>query len=187
MRFPFHARSRRSLARRSVSCACLPLLLAAVAATASASAGSLPASGHCSGVHCLAAADGAATTNRLCSPRPAAWGDAAALARRAVCHVGFDGAPRFVPSHAVDAVEGAADVLDEEGAADVLDEEDAAGGTPATTRERRYTLQQSPEHTSVFPRMTLMFQEAKNWPNIPSQEKYHRRILRGLRNISDTP
>jgi hypothetical protein len=30
-------------------------------------------------------------------------------------------------------------------------------------------------------------QEAKNWPNIPLQEKFHTAILRGLRNISDTP
>jgi hypothetical protein len=30
-------------------------------------------------------------------------------------------------------------------------------------------------------------QEAKNWPNIPLQEKFHRGILWGLRNISDTP
>jgi hypothetical protein len=30
-------------------------------------------------------------------------------------------------------------------------------------------------------------QEAKNWPNIPLQEKFHRVILRGLRNISHTP
>ena len=30
-------------------------------------------------------------------------------------------------------------------------------------------------------------QEAKNWPNIPLQEKLHRGILRGLRNISATP
>jgi hypothetical protein len=31
------------------------------------------------------------------------------------------------------------------------------------------------------------FQEAKNRPNIDWQEKIHRRILRGLRNISETP
>ena len=31
------------------------------------------------------------------------------------------------------------------------------------------------------------FQEAVNRPNIPSQEKFHRNILRGLRSISDTP
>jgi hypothetical protein len=30
-------------------------------------------------------------------------------------------------------------------------------------------------------------QEAKNRPNIPSQEKFHRGVLRGLRNISETP
>ena len=30
-------------------------------------------------------------------------------------------------------------------------------------------------------------QEAKNRPNIPLQEKFHRGVLRGLRNISDTP
>ena len=30
-------------------------------------------------------------------------------------------------------------------------------------------------------------EEAKNRPSIPSQEKFHRGILRGLRNISDTP
>ena len=28
--------------------------------------------------------------------------------------------------------------------------------------------------------------EAKNWPNKPLQEKFHRAILRALRNISDT-
>ena len=32
-----------------------------------------------------------------------------------------------------------------------------------------------------------MTQEAKNWLNIPLQEKIHRVILRGLINISDTP
>ena len=30
-------------------------------------------------------------------------------------------------------------------------------------------------------------QEAKNRPNIPLEEKFHRGILRGLRNIPDTP
>ena len=29
-------------------------------------------------------------------------------------------------------------------------------------------------------------QEAKNWPNIPSQEKFQRAISKGTRNIYDT-
>ena len=29
-------------------------------------------------------------------------------------------------------------------------------------------------------------QEAKNWPHIPLQEKCHRAILEGVKNISDT-
>ena len=28
--------------------------------------------------------------------------------------------------------------------------------------------------------------EAKSWPNIPLQQKFHRGVLRGVRNISDT-
>ena len=32
-----------------------------------------------------------------------------------------------------------------------------------------------------------MGQEAGNWPNIDWQEKIHRGILRGVRNISETP
>ena len=32
-----------------------------------------------------------------------------------------------------------------------------------------------------------IFQEATNGPNIDWQDKIHRRILRGLRNISETP
>ena len=30
-------------------------------------------------------------------------------------------------------------------------------------------------------------QEAKNWPNVALQAKFHRGILRGLRSIADTP
>ena len=34
---------------------------------------------------------------------------------------------------------------------------------------------------------SLLFQEGENMPNILLQEKFHRWILRGLRNLSDTP
>jgi hypothetical protein len=37
-----------------------------------------------------------------------------------------------------------------------------------------------------LPYAWIMSQEAKKWPNIPLQKKFHRGILRGLRNISDT-
>ena len=35
--------------------------------------------------------------------------------------------------------------------------------------------------------LILLLQEVGNRPNIPLQEQFHRGILRGLRNISDTP
>ena len=47
----------------------------------------------------------------------------------------------------------------------------------------------NPEKSSIMvsPVSHVESQEAKNRRNIPSQEKFHTGILRGLRNISDTP
>ena len=36
-------------------------------------------------------------------------------------------------------------------------------------------------------KLRVLFEEGKNRPNIDSQEKIHRGILRGRRNISETP
>ena len=42
-------------------------------------------------------------------------------------------------------------------------------------------------HTEICFESATSAQEAKNRSNIPSQEKFHRAILRGPRNISETP
>ena len=44
-----------------------------------------------------------------------------------------------------------------------------------------------PLYTCTVSLLHSFDQEAKNEPNIPLQEKFHKGILRVLRNISDTP
>ena len=63
---------------------------------------------------------------------------------------------------------------------------------PALRTVNRLVTPNSRSSCSVAPDSTMeeqseRVQEAKNSPNIPLQEKFHRGILRGLINISDTP
>ena len=56
------------------------------------------------------------------------------------------------------------------------------GARAVSARERKEFLEQV-----VHRVLSVLRQLAKNWPNMPVQEKIHGGMLRGLRNISDTP
>ena len=49
------------------------------------------------------------------------------------------------------------------------------------------SLDEEAEPLQLDPAEFSKLQEGENWPNTPLQEKFHRGILRGLRNIPDTP